>query len=53
MLRDSQEVRAFVLTISYRNLFVVSAFVSADGKMLYLQDRAQKYNDRMGVPAQS
>ncbi len=45
MFKHSQEVREFVLTISYRNLFIISAFVSADGKMIYLQDRGVKYND--------
>ena len=48
MLKHSQEVREIVLTISYRNLFIVTAYVSADGKTIYLQDRAVKYNDPMG-----
>mmetsp|Transcript_23692 Transcript_23692/g.31734 ORF Transcript_23692/g.31734 Transcript_23692/m.31734 type:complete len:97 (-) Transcript_23692:1386-1676(-) len=50
MLKHSQEVREIVLTISYRNLFVITAFVSADGKSISLQDRAVKYNDPLGVP---
>ena len=45
MFKHSQEVREFVLTLSFRGLFVLAAFVSADGSTIYLQDRANKYND--------
>ena len=56
MFKHSQEVREFVLTLSFRGLFVLAAFVSADGSTIYLQDRANKYNDfvaSMGNPPQS
>jgi hypothetical protein len=47
MFKHSQEVREFVLNINFRGLFVISCFVSANGKEIYLQDRAIKYNDFM------
>lgn len=47
MFKHSQEVREFVLTINFRDIFIVTFFVSADGKKIYVQDRAVKYNDFM------
>ena len=47
MLKHSQEIREFVLTINFRQLFIVSVFISADGDTVYLQDKAIKYNDYM------
>lgn len=48
MFKHSLEVREFVLSINFRGLFFVSCFVSADGKELFLQDRAVKFNDFLG-----
>ena len=36
MFKHSLEVREFVLSISFRGLFMVSCFVSADGKDLFI-----------------
>ena len=36
MFKHSQEVREFVLTISFRDIFIVAFFVSADGKKIYV-----------------
>ena len=47
MLKHSQEVRELVLHVNYRGLFVITCFVSADGRHLVLQDRAIKYSDFM------
>ena len=47
MLKHSQEIREFVLTINFRGLFIISVFVSADGSTVFLQDKAVKYNDFM------
>lgn len=47
MFKHSQEVREFVMSVNFRGLFVLSAFVSADGRTIFLQDRANKYNDFM------
>ena len=51
MLKHSQEIREFVLNINFRQLFIVSVFVSADGETIYLQDKAIKYNDYMASMA--
>ena len=36
MLKHSQEIRELVLNINFRQLFIVSVFVSADGETIYL-----------------
>lgn len=48
MFKRSLEVREFVLSVNFRGLFFFSCFVSADGKELFLQDRAVKFNDFLG-----
>ena len=47
MLKHSQEIRELVLTLNFRQLFIVTVFVSADGETVFLQDKAIKYNDYM------
>lgn len=36
MFKHSQEVREFILNINFRGLFVISCFVSANGKEIFL-----------------
>jgi hypothetical protein len=45
MLRHYQENKELVMTINYKGVFVLSAYVSRDGSRLHVQDQAVKYND--------
>ena len=46
-------ILSFDWYIARNILFIISTFVSADGKTIYLQDRAQKYNDKLGLASQN
>ena len=45
MLRHYQENKELVMTINYKGLFVLSAFISNDGARVHIQDQAIKFND--------
>ena len=45
MLRHSQEVKELVLNVNFKGLFTIAIFVNSDGSKVYVQDKAQKYND--------
>lgn len=45
MLRHYQEHKELVMTINYKGLFILNAFVSNDGSRLHIQDQAAKFND--------
>ena len=52
MLRHSQEVKEFILNINFKGEFIVAIFVSSDGNKVYVQDKAQKYNDFISAQLQ-